>query len=240
MQQIDVVLTPAMLPLYQIEGKVVVVIDVLRATSSICVAFNTGVQKILPVSTPEECATYQYKGFVCAAERDGMVVDGFDIGNSPFSYMDKKLEGRNIALTTTNGTYAIDHARHADTVVIGSFLNLQAICNWLTKQHKDVILLCAGWKNKFNLEDTLFAGAVCYHLKNEFSLCSDASIAACDLYKLAKDNLYGYILKSSHAHRFKKLNIERDIEYCMQQSIFNEIPVLSGEYLIKMELPQRG
>jgi 2-phosphosulfolactate phosphatase len=95
MYNLDVVLTPAMLPLYQIEGKIVVVIDILRATSSMCVAFETGVEAILPVSTPEECATYQFKGFVCAAERDGMVVEGFDIGNSPFSYLDEKLKGKN-------------------------------------------------------------------------------------------------------------------------------------------------
>ncbi|HLP32441.1 MAG TPA: 2-phosphosulfolactate phosphatase [Bacteroidia bacterium] len=240
MYNLDVVLTPAMLPLYQIEGKIVVVIDILRATSSMCVAFETGVEAILPVSTPEECATYQFKGFVCAAERDGMVVEGFDIGNSPFSYLDEKLKGKKLAITTTNGTYAIQHARHAHQLVIGSFLNLKSLCEWLITQNRDVVLLCAGWKNKFNLEDTLFAGAVAWHTHEHFATMSDAAIAAQDLYELAKVDLYKYILKSSHAHRFKALHIERDIEFCMQQSIYSSIPVLEGDYLVKMELPGRA
>ena len=235
MNSIEVVLTPALLPLYNVKGKIVVVIDILRATSSICVAFKHGAKQIKPVMTPEESAGYKKQGFLCAAERDGQVVEGFDIGNSPFSYMGEKIKDASIALTTTNGTRAIELSKEADTVVIGSFLNLEYLCSWIKDQNKDVLLLCAGWKDKFNLEDTLFAGAVINNLRYLLDPACDSSIAAEDLYLLAKDDLHKYILKSSHAHRFKDLGIEEDIIYCMQQNTIPLIPVLKDGFLVRMK-----
>lgn len=234
MNNIEVVLTPALLPLYDVKGKIVVVIDILRATSSICVAFDNGVKRIKPVMTPEESKSYKKEGFLCAAERNGEVVKGFDIGNSPFSYMGENMNNASIALTTTNGTRAIELSKEADAVVIGSFLNLDYLCSWIKDQNKDVLLLCAGWKDKVNLEDTLFAGAMIHNLRYLLNPCCDSSIAAEDLYNLAKTDLYKYILKSSHAHRFKDLGIEEDIAYCMKQNTINIIPILEGDFLVKL------
>src|SRR4051812_21925708 len=101
---LEVVLTPALLPLFEVKDKIVVVIDILRASTSICVAFYTGVQKIVPVSTPEESKMFRDFDFLCAAERNAVKVEGFDLGNSPFEYQNPLLKDRNIALTTTNGT----------------------------------------------------------------------------------------------------------------------------------------
>lgn len=234
MNTVEVVLTPRLLPLYEIKGKIVVVIDILRATSSICIAFANGAERIIPVSTPEESKSFGPLGFLCAAERNGSVVEGFDIGNSPQSYTAQVVKGRSIALTTTNGTHAIELSKSAHRVVIGSFLNLTFLCNWLKKQNKDVVLHCAGWKDKFNLEDTLFAGAICTQLQHTFSLACDSAIAATDLFCQAESNLVQYIQKSSHAHRFQDLGIEKDIEICMQTDTLSLIPVLEGEFLIKM------
>ena len=237
MPKIQTVLTPLLLQLTGLSEKVVVVIDILRATSSICVAFEHGAELIIPVATPEESLSYGKQGFICAAERDGKPVEGFDIGNSPFSYMDPSIKGASIAMTTTNGTHAINLAKGAAVVAIGSFLNRKALCDFLRKQDRDVILLCSGWKNNFNLEDTLFAGAVAHELENNFEFGDDATIAAIDLYLQSKDDLDSYIQKSSHAHRFKALGIEADIAFCLQHDIYTIVPVLRQDFLVPDSAP---
>lgn len=234
-QKLEVCLTPALLNLYDISNSIVVVIDVLRATSSITYGIDNGATAIIPVSQVEECQAYGASGFLLAAERNGEVVEGFDFGNSPFSYAKDKVEGKTIVLTTTNGTKAMHMAQKtARQVVIGSFLNLTSLCNYLRDAGKDVLLLCAGWKDNFNLEDTLFAGAVVNILRKDFVQFDDASVAAEDMYSLAKDDLRAYLKKSSHNHRLEKLNIEEDVKFCLQVDICEAIPVLVGEKLIKL------
>lgn len=196
---------------------------------------DNGAEAIIPVAHVEDCLGYTDKGFLLAAERNGEVVEGYDFGNSPFSYISDKVKGKTVVLTTTNGTKALHMARErACQVVIGAFLNLKALCNWLKTQEKDVLLLCAGWKDKFNLEDTLFAGAVVNELRKDFTHFDDSCIAAEDLYLLAKDDLRGYLHKSSHSHRLAELNIEEDVRFCLQRNICQAIPVLVGEALVPM------
>lgn len=234
--KIEVCLTPALLPLYQIEESIVVVIDIFRATTSICYGIENGAEAIIPVSQVEECAAYHGKGCLLAAERDGEVVEGFNFGNSPFSYTREKVDGKTIVLTTTNGTHAIHMSKSARHIVIGSFLNLSSLCNWLKNQEHDILLVCSGWKNNFNLEDTLFAGAIVHQLKADGYKLDDPGIAAEDLYVLAKNDLSGYLKKTSHSDRLKKLGIEKDIEFCLNVDMTTAIPVLEGDSLVKMPL----
>lgn len=235
-KSIEVCLTPALLDLYSIEDRIVVVIDVLRATSSMVYGIDNGASAIIPVAQVEDCLNYADKGFLLAAERNGEVVEGYDFGNSPFSYSQEKVNGKTIVLTTTNGTKALHLARkRAHQVVIGSFLNLEALCNWLRVQDKGVLLLCAGWKDKFNLEDTLFAGAVVRELRKDFTHFDDSCVAAEDLYELAKDDLRSYLHKSSHSHRLAELNIEEDVKFCLQLNICQAIPVLIGDALVALK-----
>ena len=225
-RQIEVCLSPVMVPHYQMAGRIVVVIDIFRASSSICYGIDNGAHAIIPVATVDECLSYADQGYLLAAERNGEVVEGFDFGNSPYSYTAEKVKGQTVVLTTTNGTFAIQQAKQADQIVLGSFLNLTSICNWLLAQDKDVLLLCSGWKNKFNLEDTLFAGAVVHQIKKSFSHFCDAAIASEDLYLQAQSDLRGYLLKSSHSQRLKELNIENDIQFCLKQDCCQAIPGL--------------
>jgi 2-phosphosulfolactate phosphatase len=233
-RNLEVCLTPALLHLHDFTESIVVVIDIFRATSSICYGIENGAVAIIPVATVEACESYRDSEFLLAAERNGEVVDGFDFGNSPFSYVQEKVAGKTIVLTTTNGTHAINMSRGASKIVIGSFLNISALCNWLKTQSNDVLLLCSGWKDKVNLEDTLFAGGVVHYLKDENYALDDASIASADLYNLAKDDLDLYLKKTSHSERLKKLGIEEDIAFCLNLDITSSIPVLDGERLIKM------
>jgi 2-phosphosulfolactate phosphatase len=234
--KLEVCLSPALLFLYDVTEFIVVIIDIFRATSSICYGIENGAEAIIPVAEVEECLAYQAinGNYLLAAERDGAVVEGFDFGNSPFSYTREKVEGKTIVLTTTNGTQALHLSRQAKKVVIGSFLNLTALCNWLKTQNENILLVCAGWKNNFNLEDTLFAGAVAHQLKDYDYKPDDAAIAANDLYQLGKDDLDDYLSKTSHGERLKKLGIEADIAFCLQVDITTAIPVLEGEKLVKL------
>ena len=234
-RKIEVCLTPALINLYTIEDSIVVVIDILRATSSIVYGIDNGARAIIPVAQVEDCLNYADKGFLLAAERNGEVVEGYDFGNSPFSYTADKVAGKTVVLTTTNGTKALHLAKKAHQVVIGSFLNLQSLCEWIKLQDRNVLLLCAGWKDQFNLEDTLFAGAVVQQLRSSFELYDDASVAAEDLYTAAKDNLRAYVGKSSHSHRMVALNIEEDVKFCLQLNICEAIPVLVGDSLVALE-----
>ena len=233
---IEVCLTPALLHLYAIEKSIVVVIDILRATSSITYGLENGAQAIIPVAHVEDCLTYRDNGYLLAAERNGEVVGGYDFGNSPFSYTKEKVKDKTIVLTTTNGTKAMRMAQErAHQVVIGSFLNLTSLCDWLKVQDKNILLLCAGWKDQFNLEDTLFAGAVVHVLRNDFVPSNDSCVAAEDMYLLAKADLRTYLQKSSHSHRLQQLNIEEDVQFCLKLDVCTVIPVLEGEKLICLQ-----
>ncbi len=232
---IEVCYSPQSYPLFHNPASIVVIIDVLRATSAITTAFFNGVAKMIPVATVEEAQKYKENGFLVAAERNGEIVEGFDLGNSPFGYMNDKVKGKTIAITTTNGTQAINAAMHANKIIIGSFLNMDMVVDYLKKQQKDIVFLCAGWKNKFNLEDTLFAGAVADALiyKYGFSCSCDSAIAAMELYKIAKHDLYGFLAHSSHRNRLAKLDLERDIRYCLTPNQCPVLPVMEGKFLVK-------
>lgn len=235
-KKLEVCLTPALLHLYPVEEYVVVIIDIFRATSSICYGIENGAEAIIPVAEVEECLAYQQKNpeYLLAAERNGEVVPGFDFGNSPFSYTVDKVAGKTIVLTTTNGTQALYLSRKARQIAIGSFLNLTSVCNWLKTLDDNVLLVCAGWKYNFNLEDTLFAGAVVEQLKLHGYKLDDPAIAANDLYQLGKHDVSEYLKKTSHSERLKKLGIEKDIAFCLNIDTANAIPILQDNKLVKL------
>ncbi len=230
---IDVCFSPYLYPIYEREEQIVVIIDILRATSAICTAFSNGVEKMIPVATIEEAAVYKQQGFLVGAERNAMAIEGFDFGNSPYSYMTDKIKGQTVVITTTNGTQAIEAAKNAYAVAIGSFLNITALCNWLGQQDKSILLLCSGWKNRFNLEDTLFAGAVAEKLalNNSFKML-DGALASKYLYQQAHENPYKFLNYSSHKERLAAMGLKEDIKYCLTPDQTDVIPMLQDKYLV--------
>lgn len=233
-KRVEVCFTPGEYTYFKNEFEIVVVIDVLRATSAICAAFDNGISSIIPVPTVEEALEYKQKGFLAGAERKGQIVEGFDFGNSPFSYMKPDFKGKEVVLTTTNGTKSLDVAKDAETVVVGSFLNLDHLNQWLAKQDKNILCLCSGWQDKFNLEDTICAGAICEHLINtgNFTSTEDSSISAKYLYLSAKDNYMGFLKSSSHRRRLKNLNLNEDIKYCLTPNQTAVIPMMKDGKLV--------
>ena len=232
---VDVCLSPQLYPVYHKENTIVVIIDVLRATSAMCTAFEHGVDKMIPVATLEEAQEYKEQGFIVGAERNGLPIAGFDFGNSPYSYMTEKIKEQTVVISTTNGTQAIEAARYACQVVIGAFTNITALCDWLKTQNKDVLLLCSGWKNKLNLEDSVFAGAVTERLlqTNRFQT-GDAALASMFLYQQVQKSPVRFFHNSSHSKRLAELGLKKDIKYCFSIDKTKVIPVLKGKYLVKL------
>jgi 2-phosphosulfolactate phosphatase len=235
--RVEVCFTPGEYTYFKDEFAIVVVIDVLRATSAICAGFDNGVKAIIPVPTVEEALVYKEKGYLVGAERKGQIVEGFDFGNSPFSYMREDFKNKEIVLSTTNGTKSLDVAKDAEIVVVGSFLNLDALCVWLEKQNRDILCLCSGWQDKFNLEDTICAGAICDYLINtgNYTSIEDSSISAKYLFQSAKDNNLGFLKSSSHRRRLKNLNLNEDIKYCLTPNQTNVIPILRDGKLVLLQ-----
>jgi len=231
MRSIDVCLSPDLMHLYDVSSKSVVVVDILRATSCMTTAFAHGIECIKPFAKLDECVAMKSQGWLTAGERDGKKVEGFDMGNSPFEYMGDQMRGARIAFTTTNGTQAIVKSFGAKQIIIGSFLNLSAVLNHLKNTAEEILVVCAGWKGKFNLEDTLFAGAVVHHL-SEFKPACDSPLAARSLYAGAKNNMVESLKDSSHVQRLARLNIHKDIEFCLTPDQYNVVPVMKGDVLL--------
>lgn len=236
--KIDVCFSPTLYPVYEDSESIVVIIDIFRATSAICAAFEHGAEKIIPVATVEEALEYKKKGFLAGAERNAIKVEGFDFGNSPYDYQGEHIREKTVVLTTTNGTQAIEAAKNAHKVVVGAFVNIDALCQWLAIQERDILLFCSGWKNKFNLEDALFAGAVTEQLENlskKFTV-GDGCLAVKYLFRMAKEDPYKFLNYSSHKERLARLNLKKDIKYCLTPNLTSVIPFLQDGALIKMEI----
>jgi 2-phosphosulfolactate phosphatase len=219
------------------EGSVVVIIDILRASSAICTAFENGAESIIPVTTVNEARDFKERGFLVAAERDGYILDFADFGNSPFNFRRELIAGKSIVYSTTNGTGIIKLASSADHIVIGSFLNISALTKWIALQEKDVVLFCAGWKNRFNLEDTVCAGAIAERILSTdiFSTNCDSTLAALDLWNLAKPDLRGYIEKAAQRSRLRDKNLDDCIDYCLTEDLTDKIPIIKNGILVSLD-----
>ncbi|RYD79414.1 MAG: 2-phosphosulfolactate phosphatase [Sphingobacteriales bacterium] len=231
-RHLEVCFSPALLPFYKTEGKTVVIIDIFRASSAICTALGYGIKEIIPVQTLDEAKTYKDKGFITAAERDGAVAEGFDFGNSPYAFMEENLRGKSVVLTTTNCTIAIHEVKNAAEIIIAAFSNISAVEKYLRETKNDVLLLCAGWKNRFNLEDSIFAGALVDRVFSEFSIECDSAVASRSVFNIAKNDIRAYIGESSHTRRLRHLHIEKDIQYCLLSDQVVGVPYFDGKSII--------
>jgi len=227
-RKLEVCFSPALFGQHENRDAIVVVIDVLRASSAICNAFANGAETIIPVAEVEEAREMKKKGYLVAAERDGFVLDFADFGNSPFNFTREKVEGKTIVYSTTNGTRIINLASSSHKIVIGTFLNITSLSGWLAGQGHDVMLFCAGWKNKFNLEDSLCAGAFASKLMQSgmFTTICDSVHASLDLWSLAKSDPCGYIQKAAQRSRLRDKGLDDCIEFCMTSDVTDIIPVL--------------
>ena len=230
------VLSPRLLDIYDVKNSVVVIIDVFRATSTIATALYNGASKVIPVDAVDKCIAIgnATSNSITAGERDGKVIEGLQYGNSPAEYPRQFIEGKTLVLTTTNGTKLLHMAlaNGASDIVTGSFPNLEAVSSYLIKQKKNVFLGCSAWKDRFNLEDTLFAGAVIEQVKEYFTIHCDGSLIAEQMYQLHKNDMYSFARKTTHWHRLSKFGLEKDLEYCVTPNVANVLPLYKDGNLI--------
>jgi 2-phosphosulfolactate phosphatase len=224
------VLSPALLQLYDVSTSIVVIIDVLRATSTIAAALYNGAKCVIPVDSVAKCIEIgrQIDG-ITAGERDGKVAEGLEYGNSPFEYPRSFIEGKTLVLTTTNGTKLLHMAldKGARQVITGAFSNLEMVCKYLLREGQNVILGCSAWKDRINIEDSLLAGAIVNRLGETFDVNCDSSRMAESIYLEGKNDLYGFMAgkNASHFHRLMGYGLEKDLRYCLTPNTANVLPV---------------
>ena len=230
-------LSPSLLNLYDVNSSIVVIIDVLRATSTIASALYNGAKSVIPVDSVAECIKLgKQMDVITAGERDGKIAEGLKYGNTPLQYTPKFIKGKTLVLTTTNGTRLLHMAlaEGAFRIITGSFCNFSAVCDYLIAQNKNVILACAAWKDRVNIEDTLFAGAVINRIKSKFQQDCDAGQMAEILYNQAKDDLFGFMKNhnASHYERLMGYGLEEDIRFCLTIDNANLLTVYETGRLI--------
>ena len=231
-------MSPALYSFYAQKEAIVIIVDIFRATTSICAAFNNGARSIHTVATVEEAIQYKEKGYLVAAERNVKKCDFADFGNSPFDFSHEKVADKEIIFTTTNGTQAVQMALDADEILIGAFSNITTLTNYCNSKKKNVLILCSGWNNKFCLEDTLFAGELTEKLIKTGKFCSDsdATLAALELWKIAHPDLLNYICSTEHYERLKSNGLENSVEYCLTEDTTPVLPVynkISHTFILK-------
>ena len=232
------VLTPSLLDLYEVNDSIVVIINVFRATSTMATALYNGASKIIPVDSAELCIEMgKQTGGITAGERDGKIIPGLSYGNSPSEYPRSFIENKTLVITTTNGTKLLHMAlkQGAKEVITGSFPNLSKVVRFLKEQNANIILGCSGWKNRFNIEDTLFAGAVIEEIKDQFTIHCDSSYMANNLYNMHKADMPNYIKTLTHWHRLAAYGLEEDMLYCISKDVAPSLPIFKNGSLIDLK-----
>lgn len=232
---LDVCFSPALLKTASnLDKQNVVVVDILRATTAMCTAFGYGVHSIIPVDDEEQALEMKKKGWLVAGEKDGIKLSFADFGNSPLDFRNPLTRGKDIVYSTTNGTRAIHLGKEYGKVLIASFVNLEAVCGWLNSDGKDVMILCAGWKNEFSIEDAVFAGAMADLLVNAYGFLpgSDSTLASMMLWDHSAADLMKSVSISSHFMRLLGIESRVGLKYCFYPEKFHVIPVLEGDKLL--------
>ncbi len=235
-RKLEICFTPGVFDAIANKESAIVVLDVLRATSSICAAFANGVKEIIPVADLDEAREMQSHGFLIAAERDGYVPDFADFGNSPFNFSPEKVKGKSVVYSTTNGTALIKMVSDCDNVAVGSYINISALCEWVENQEGKAVIVCSGWKGRFSLEDAVCAGAMAEKLlaSGKFETICDQVHAATDLWSIAENDLLGYVSKTAQWTRLGEIGLSDCIPYCHTLDITGVVPVLRDKKIVAL------
>lgn len=236
---VDVILSAGEVALDRVKNKNVAVVDVFRATSVIVEALNNNAKSVVPVVTVEEALLMRQKferdGVLLGGERNTVKIDGFDLDNSPLKYTEDVVGGKTIVFTTTNGTRAMNNARGATSVTVGSFLNLSAVCDALAQGGRDVVIICAGRSDRFTAEDGLCAGAMAGILASRYGFAmTDIAEVMQRMYADAAGDLQGRLETTAHYRDISARGYDDDIRFCLRRDIYNIVPIYTekGEIVL--------
>lgn len=235
--QIEVVYSPLLYPVRSLQtNHVTVAVDILRATTALCAAFQAGADEVVPLDSLDPLPDYHRRGYTVAAERGGKKLPLAEVGNSPTEYLMMDLRGRRLAYSTTNGTVAILTARGSDEVLVGCFSNLSTLADRLCRQERDVVVLCSGWKNDPSLEDSIFAGALVEKLcvRKEAQTVNDAALMCRRMWQTAADDPYRFCLEATHVHRLCSMGAEADIRYAFRIDTCRLVPRLDADGVLRL------
>ncbi len=225
---LDLCPSPALYPYYKSEKDTVIVVDVFRASATMCAMLNNGAAAIIPVADTEEAKMYKEKGYLVGAERKTKRCDFADFGNSPFDYRSDIVEGKEVVFTTTNGTRAIEAAKDCRELLIGTFTNIDAVVKrCIAERAERIVILAAGWNNRISIEDTLFGGAFAEKVVDmaEVKLDSDSIKMSMDLWLKVKNNFMEYVELSDHYRRLVDNGAEGDAAYCLTPNSLSVVPI---------------
>ena len=229
MKTIDVALLPNIVNHQLATGSVALVIDVLRASSTILTAVSNGAKQVIPVIEPEE-AKEMAKRFpagevLLCGEREGNKIPGFDLGNSPLEFTQETVAGKTLIMSTTNGTKACHSAQNAGSVYIGCFLNLTAVSDAAKQTNENILIITSGKEGRFSLEDTVCAGALVEKLNAEkgYTITDSARVAQI-LYTIYRSNLRQMFATCEHGVYLASLGYTQDLDYCAQLDSYKLVP----------------
>ncbi|MGE5653749.1 MAG: 2-phosphosulfolactate phosphatase [Bacillota bacterium] len=228
--QITTVPTVAALEPKGLVGKVAVVIDVLRATSVMTTAIANGVQSIHPVLTPDDAKEmvnpWEQGSYILAGERQALPIPGFDLGNSPLECTPQSVMGKRMVMTTTNGTRTIRASAQAAQLFIGSLLNAPAVAEKVRTSGNDLVLVCSGTREEFDLSDAICGGAIASMICDaQPAQVDDLTLAMMRLYEAYHRDLLGLVSMSTHGQRLQQLGLDADLRYCLQVGVSDVVPV---------------
>ena len=209
-------------------GKTVVVIDVLRASSVMVTALTNGARSFVPVQTVEEAkavaARFPLEEVLLAGERDTRLIEGFHLGNSPLAYTKERVWGKTIILTTSNGTQALNSIKGAERVLIGAFLNMNALVSIIEKS-KEIVLICAGTNNTFSMDDGMCAAMITDELMKKTAVTlTDFALTLHKAYQTEKENLRTLLTDCYHLNLLIKNGFKKDVEFCLQVNKYGVVP----------------
>jgi 2-phosphosulfolactate phosphatase len=204
-----------------------VVIDVIRATSTIAMALANGARKIQPVASVEEAFALkaQNSKAILAGERGGQPLPGFDLGNSPEDFTVERVKGHQIILTTTNGTQALAACVGARVVFTASLLNLEAVATRLREIGPPWVVVCAGCNGEFGVDDAIVAGALAEALDQDHAFVS--------LYRSVRRDLTEALVGCDAGRELAKVGMEKDVPFCAKLNLFPIVPTLGADGMLR-------
>jgi 2-phosphosulfolactate phosphatase len=246
--QIDLLFTPGQTEEMALRDRTVVVIDVLRASTTVAAALRNGAREIIPVTSVESAVKISGNLFgeviLLGGERNGKMIEGFHLGNSPLEYSAERVRGKSIIFSSTNGSRAMVKARYAREVFICGFVNITAVSRCLQELHRDVTVVCAGQDGMFAMEDAVCGGmlisAVTQHTEPP-PVHSDAAQAALMLFKAAGRNIPRMLRTTDHGRALIGLGFADDLTLCGTVDAIPVVPQLTGSIVrIRTHADQRA
>jgi len=239
--KIDVAFSAAPLDDIQLRDRNVIVIDVLRASTTIATALANGAREIIPVASIESAVKISGSLFgevtLRGGERNGRRIEGFNLGNSPAEYDEATVKGKSIIFCTTNGSVAMAKSRYARRLAIGGFVNISVVVEYILREEKDFLLLCAGkWNGarSFSMEDSVCAGMIINEIvKNgkERPELTDASTAAVALHKAHGRSIQKMLRTSDHGKFLIEIGFADDLKHCGAVDSLDILPLQIGTVL---------